>query len=345
MKILMFGRGVISVLYGWALEKAGHHVEFYVRPGRAVQYGTAVRLEILDARRSINGKRVNESWAIRMREDLPTDHDYDLILLSVQHYHFEGAAAFLGPRAGGATVLVFNNLWVEPQQAASCLPALQLAWGFPGAGGGFGPDGALRGALLGKVTFGTFLTDPSPRELAVREVFTKAGFAIVEQRDFRSFLFVHFAFNCAVETEALKAGSMALAFASGRHRRDVILNMRELVQLLAARSVDLKDQSSKLVPLRLPTWLLGPMMGLAPKLFAPVRVLLDSHSNMEELRSTCRDVLIEARHLGVNLPRLEAASAFFQNTDQQQHAGFADVEYSGPLNSRAGSKPYGAQQN
>jgi ketopantoate reductase len=38
MKILMFGQGVISVLYGWALEKAGHTVEFYVRPDRPVQY-------------------------------------------------------------------------------------------------------------------------------------------------------------------------------------------------------------------------------------------------------------------------------------------------------------------
>jgi 2-dehydropantoate 2-reductase len=311
MKILMFGRGVISVLYGWALERAGHTVEFYVRPGRAAQYGPAVRLEIVDARRSIIGKRVNESWAIHIREDLPADHDYDLILVSVQHYHFEDVATFLGPRVGGATVLVFNNLWVEPQQAASRLPAAHLAWGFPGAGGGFGSDGVLRGALLDKVSFGTFLTDPSPRELAVRALFRKAGFAIAEQRDFRSFLFVHFALDCAVETEALKAGSMARAFASGSHRRDAILNMRELVPLLAARSVNLKDQSSKLAPFRLPTWLVGPVMGLAPKLLASVRVLLDSHSNMEELRSTCRDVLTEARRLGVNLPRLEAASSLF----------------------------------
>ena len=31
MKILMFGRGVISTQYGWAFEKAGHTVEFYRR--------------------------------------------------------------------------------------------------------------------------------------------------------------------------------------------------------------------------------------------------------------------------------------------------------------------------
>jgi 2-dehydropantoate 2-reductase len=311
MKILMFGRGVISVFYGWALEKAGHTVEFYVRPGRAAQYGPSVVLDMLDARKSVFGKSVNENWTICMREDLPADHDYDLILVSVQHYHFDEVSKFLGPRSGKATVLVFNNFWAEPQQAASHLPAEQLAWGFPMAGGGFGLDGVLRGALFGKFYFGTFLTDPSPRELAVREVFTKAGFTISEQRDFRSWLFVHFAFDCAVETEALKAGSMALAFASGRHRRDLVLNMRELVPILAARSVDLKAQSSTLAPFRLPPWLIGTMMGLAPKLVRTYRVLIDSHSNIEELRSTCRDVLTEAQHIGVNLPRLEAASSLF----------------------------------
>ncbi len=311
MKILMFGRGVISVLYGWALEKAGHTVEFYVRPGRAAQYGSTVALKIIDARKSLIGKQVQESWPIRMREDLPADHDYDLIIVSVQHYHFDEAAAFLGPRTGKATVLVFNNFWTEPKQATSPFPAAQLAWGFPQAGGGFGADGVLSGAIYGKVVFGTLLTAPSPQELVVRELFSKAGFGIDEQHDFRSWLFVHFAFDCAMETEGLKAGSMAKMMASGKHRRDAILNMRELVPLLLARSVDLKNQSSFLTPIRLPTWLLGLIMGLAPKLLTPVRVMLDSHSNTEELRSTCRDVLAEARLLGVKLPRLEAASPLF----------------------------------
>jgi 2-dehydropantoate 2-reductase len=53
------------------------------------------------------------------------------------------------------------------------------------------------------------------------------------------------------------------------------------------------------------------MMGLAPKLLGSLRVLIDSHSNMEELRSTCRDVLTEARRINVSLPRLEAASSLF----------------------------------
>lgn len=94
-------------------------------------------------------------------------------------------------------MLVLSNFGAEPQQAASCLPAAQLAWGFPGAGGGFGPDGVLRGALLGKVSLGTFLITPNPRELAVRELFTRAGFGIDEQPDFRSFFIRVLCFSIA----------------------------------------------------------------------------------------------------------------------------------------------------
>ena len=112
MKILMFGRGVIAVAYGWALEQAGHKVEFYVRPGRAEEYGATIDLELVDARRRLRGRRITEKWPVRYRESLEPDHGFDLIVVSVQHYSFAEATSFLGPRAGRATVLAFNNLWV-----------------------------------------------------------------------------------------------------------------------------------------------------------------------------------------------------------------------------------------
>lgn len=65
MKILMFGRGVISSQYGWALEKAGHSIEFYVRPGRTEQYGNSVALNILDGRVGFRGKPVKKSGPLR----------------------------------------------------------------------------------------------------------------------------------------------------------------------------------------------------------------------------------------------------------------------------------------
>ncbi len=51
MRILFFGRGVISTQYAWAFEQAGHTVEFYVRKGRKETFGSHIELEMWDARR------------------------------------------------------------------------------------------------------------------------------------------------------------------------------------------------------------------------------------------------------------------------------------------------------
>ena len=68
MKILMFGRGVISAQYGWAFEKAGHTVEFYVRPGRLATVGNTLALHLLDARTKTKGVLVDERWKVQLRE-------------------------------------------------------------------------------------------------------------------------------------------------------------------------------------------------------------------------------------------------------------------------------------
>jgi len=153
VKILMFGRGVIATVYGWALQQAGHDVEFYVRPGRAATYGDAVDLDLIDMRRRVWGQRVVERWPVRYREALEPDHDFDLIVLSVPHHRLAEATAFLSPRVGQTTVLVFGNIWTEPLTAIGALPVDRIAWGFPLAGGGFGADGVLRGgaAAVGRL--------------------------------------------------------------------------------------------------------------------------------------------------------------------------------------------------
>src|SRR3954467_11751898 len=137
----MFGRGVIAVAYGWALQRAGHEIEFYVRPGRAATYGTTVDLDLLDARSRLRGRRVVEKWPVRYREALEPDHDFDLIVLSVPHHRLPEATAFLAPRIGRATVRVFGNMGPEPLAAIGALPVDRVAWGAPQAGGGFGADG------------------------------------------------------------------------------------------------------------------------------------------------------------------------------------------------------------
>ena len=155
MRILMFGRGVISTIYGRVLHAAGHDVEFYVRPGRAAEYGDEVRLDWIDGRRKPFGRRVRESFRTPLRESIDPGDGFDLIVLSVGHHRLAEAAAFLAPRLGAATVLVFGNLWEEPLTAVAPLPADRLVFGFPQAGGGFMEDGVLWGAMLPSVVIGT----------------------------------------------------------------------------------------------------------------------------------------------------------------------------------------------
>jgi 2-dehydropantoate 2-reductase len=312
MKILIFGRGVIGTLYGWALEKAGHSVEFYVRPGRVAEYGSVLPLKFYDARTELKGERIEEHWAIRMREDLPADHDYEIILVSVQHYRFDEAAAYLRHRAGKATILIFNNFWKDPQASASSLPMDQIAWGFPAAGGGFSKDGVLSGALFNRVEFGTFGANPTERELAVYDLFRKSGFKIQQHRDFREWLWVHFVLDAGILSQALQAGgSIKRVMSSTTHGRNAILNIRELLPVLQARGVDLKAHALKLAVARLPLWLGSLALLMIVKFNAPMRASVESHANPEELRRVCRDVLDEARKLGISVPRLEAAEPFF----------------------------------
>lgn len=311
MKILMFGRGVIAVAYGWTLERAGHEIEFYVRPGRAAEYGDAVDLELLDARRRLRGRRVTEKWPVRYRESLEPDHDFDLIVVSVQHYGFAEAVSFLAPRVGQATVLVFNNLWVEPRAAVDALPAGQVAWGFPGAGGGFGDDGVLRVALLPIVFFGTLGGSPTERAQAVRTVFRQAGFKIRETTDFRGWLSIHFIQNAGLHSQSLRLGSLAVLAGRPHDVREAILATRELLPLAEAHGVDLRRHRSDVLPFTAPVWLTAPVLAWLFGHFPPTRTVMEAHANPEELRAVCRDTLAEARRLGVSAPRLEAAEPYF----------------------------------
>ncbi|WP_223654145.1 ketopantoate reductase family protein [Hymenobacter psoromatis] len=312
MKILLFGRGVITSQYGWALEQAGHTVEFYVRPGRAAHFGPTLTLDLLDARAKSSGVRVAQPWPIRLREDLPGDHDYELIVLSVPHYQFSEAATFLAPKVGNATVLVFNNFWQEPQQAASALPAGQLAWGFPQAGGSITAKGELVGALFNKVHFGTFGTVPTAREVVVRELFRHSGFTLEEHADFRGWLWLHFAIITGFYAQALAGGAVAQVMTSPTQGKAAVRHIQELLRVVAARGVNMSNNASESFLYRLPPWLASLALRALLKISPPFKAAFAGPIAVAEAKSCCVEVLAEARRLHISVPRLEAAKRVFE---------------------------------
>ncbi|WP_379129701.1 ketopantoate reductase family protein [Paenibacillus sp. sgz500958] len=315
MKILIFGRGVIATQYAWALEKAGNTVEFYVRPGRVAQYGPLVNLEIIDARK----KRtlVKEPWPITMREELDVNHDYDLIIVSVNHDQLDGVMNFLAPRVSTATVLMFNNVWVEPSDAVAQLPNEQVVWGFPGAGGIYSTANTLNGGFMKSIFMG-FVGDTSvtKRYQNVRELFINAGFTISEKKDMRSWLWVHFALNVGLATQALQAGGFDRVFDSKAHLKHMMLLLRETLPLIRAKGG--KVGFAATLALHLPAGLLGWVMQKVMAKGNLARDIMAEAGTSENLNRAAtsifpKDALADARRLGVPLPRLTGMESEYLN--------------------------------
>lgn len=308
MKILMFGRGVITTLYGWALEGAGHTVDFYVRPGRAAGLGSIVQLDIYDLRiKETAAQHIKANWAVKLREDLPEKHDYDLIIVSVTHYRFEGVASFLEKRAGNATILILNNFWDEPLAEAKKLPQNQLAWGFPAAGGGFQNDDKLYGALFPKMEFGTFGNEPSKREIAVRKLFSEAGFKFEEHKNFREWLWVHFAISAAVTAEQFRSGGSRMDIYENKNgsMEEAVRAIREIMPVLSARGININEHPEL-------TFFNQPEPEVASAIVKLIsgrafKAAIEGHANPEELLHMFDDVLAEGTRLGIALPRFESA--------------------------------------
>jgi 2-dehydropantoate 2-reductase len=306
MNILLFGRGVISTLYGWTFEKAGHNVAFYVRPGRSAECGSHVHLDILDGRRGAQRKHVDEDWAIRMVEELPTDHSYDLILVSVQEWMFAEVAKLLESRTGRATILILSNFWRDPEEATRGLPKNQVAWGFPLAGGAFHSN-MLRGAIYASVVFGTFSASLTAGEVESRKLFRDCGFKISEKANFRDWLWIHFATNAGVLSQAVHAGSMESVMGSFGEAREAALTLREILPVLRARGLNLQQNFMELAPFRIPSYLFAGGMVAAFSFSKSLQAVVGMGDHKEELRRTVMSVLQEAAELGIETPRLRRA--------------------------------------
>ncbi|MFF2050527.1 ketopantoate reductase family protein [Leifsonia sp. NPDC058194] len=305
----MFGRGVIATIYGQALQAAGHDVEYFVRPGRVVEYGSEVRMDVLDARRAPLGRRVQQTAPTRLRDDLDPSDAYDLVVLSVGHHRLVDAAAFLAPRLGDATLLVFGNVWEEPLSAIAPIPAEQVVFGFPQGGGGFTDDGVLHGALLRPVIVGTAGSAPSPRELAVQGAFRSAGFSIREEKDMRGWLLLHFAADAGMHAQGRVHGGLAAMIGDRTAFRDALLTAQELLPVVEARGVDLRRHRRATLPFRRP----GPVAAVMAWTTAHIPIANESlamHTDPDaaEPRAVLRDAIDAARRLGVQVPRLKGAA-------------------------------------
>ncbi|MNZ90647.1 2-dehydropantoate 2-reductase [compost metagenome] len=306
MRILFFGRGLISTQYAWAFEQAGHTVEFYVRKGRKETFGSRIELEMWDARRG--KKLIKESWNVKLHEEILPN--YDLIIMSVNTEQLPEAAQFLSTAAGNTPVLIFNNIWQGLKSSIVQLSMNNVVFGFPGAGGGIA-DNRLRGGFMKMV----FLEKPRAGtehiNQLVKKCFESAHFKISWVKDMQNWLWNHFAMNAAMEAEVLKRGSFSALMNHKDSFANVGLNMREMIPVLKARGA--KHDVISLMLTKIPPALLGTLFnkvifakGSLPRLFMEY--------NNSKAGFAVLEVVREAKKAGLPLPRLSKAF---------EHSGYA----------------------
>jgi 2-dehydropantoate 2-reductase len=304
MRILFFGRGVISTQYAWAFEQAGHTVEFYVRKGRKETFGSSIELEMWDARRG--KKLIKESWNIKLHEEILPK--YDLIIVSVNTEQLPDAAQFLLTAAGNTPVLIFNNVWQDLKSSIAPLSMNNVVFGFPGAGGGIA-DNRFRGGFLKMVFLEKPRTGTEPINNKIKELFESAHFKISWVKDMQNWLWNHFAMNAAMEAEVLKRGSFPALMNHSDSFANVGKHMREMIPVLKARRAKLDTISLLLT--KIPPALLGILF--TKVIFAKGSLLrLFMEYNNSKAGFAVLEVVREAKKTGIPLPRLTAA---LENTE------------------------------
>lgn len=231
--------------------------------------------------------------------------------MSVNSHQIRDVVSYLAPRVGNATVLFFNNFWVDPIDAIFPIPLNQVVWGFPGAGGGFDKDGTLKGGFMKSVFFGTFGTALSERDIKIRKLFVNTGFKISEQKDFRSWLWNHYALNAAMESAMIKVGGFKEMFDSPESLASIGVNIREMITLLKVRGskIDISTRIFANTPSRVLGFVLKNIVFKEGSLIN--KMMID---NTSKIGYSYRDVLLEARKLNVSMPNLEATKHFFDKS-------------------------------
>lgn len=301
MRILFFGRGVITTQYAWALEKAGHTVAFYVRKGRKETFGDDIALEMWDAR--IGKQLIKENWNVTLHEEIGSD--YDLIIASVNTEQLPSAAQLLSTAAGNTPILIFNNLWQDLQSAISPLSMNQVVFGFPAAGGGIA-DNTLRGGFMKMIFLEKPRAGTEQINNQIKELFESARFKINGIQDMQSWLWNHFAMNAAMEAEVLRCGSFPAIMDHRDSFANVGKHMREMLPVLKARGA--KMDAITLLLTKIPPALLGPLFNKVIFAKGSLARLFMEYNN-SKAGFAVSEVVREAKKMGIPLPRLSAVLA------------------------------------
>jgi 2-dehydropantoate 2-reductase len=302
MKVLIVGRGVVGTIYGWALSQAGADVTHVVRKEQPV----TVALDLLDLRPGYP-KNARAAYVPKTVGQIRPADGFDLAIVATKHYQAAQAIRQYLPGASRATFLLFTANWDGTAEIDRLLPRSSVLWGYAGSSGGADAQGIFIVTVNPSVRFGMLEGSDPEKFKAVTDLFQRAGFSLDIKPNIVEWLWVHHAINAGGIGTALWAGGIAEAARSFKTLRMGVLAIREALDVVAARGVDLQRYPDAKNLLNTPAWLAGLAAIYGIRFTEKGRRLLGaSHfaNSPEEMKRYYFDVLGTGEKLGVTMPHL-----------------------------------------
>jgi 2-dehydropantoate 2-reductase len=305
MKVLIIGRGVVGTIYGWALSQAGIDVTHVVR---RQGLSSTESMDLLDLRPGFP-KHIRVDYAPKTVGQIGLSDGFDLVIVATKHYQAAEAVSQYLPGAPRATFLLFTANWDGTAEIDRLLPRSSLLWGYAAASGGPDAQGVLIATVNPAVRFGMLEGSDPEKFKTVTELFQRAGFTLDIKPNIIEWLWVHHAINAGGIGICLWAGGIAEATRSFTTLRLGTLGIREALEVVAARGMDLEPYPEARSVLHTPVWLASLAVIYVIRFTEKGRCLLRgshfSHSP-EEMKRYYFDVLNTGESLGVATPHLSA---------------------------------------
>ena len=307
MKILMVGAGIIGSIYGWAFAEAGHEVTHLVRPGRAAQFASGIEIDMYDVRKGYKRDFLGH-YPIKATESVLPDARFDLVVVPIKHYHLVETLEQLVPQTGNADYWLLTQNWDGVEAINAILPPARYVYGDAKAGGKF--EGHTLIATIASVDIGQVDSRHDASLEKVVRLCESAQIGVTVQENILHYLWVQYAVTGGLWPALVKGGSLAGALANRQIGEQAFRAVRECLEIVTKRGVDLKKYpETKMYMNSSPVGLW--IASIAIKFMFKHNKLVQRSSahglaDAEEVKAFYYDLLNTGRQLGVDMPAMSA---------------------------------------
>ncbi|MCL1964406.1 MAG: NAD(P)-binding domain-containing protein [Firmicutes bacterium] len=307
MNFLVVGLGVIGTTYAYALQKAGHTVEHFVRESKRETIGAALKVNLLDGRENPKGVEKKDAYPIKLARP---GGSYDFIMVSLSMGKVEAAIQDLSENNIKGTVVLLCGTWESKESIHTIMGAYPYILGYPIAGGKI-DEKTLHCVLFDSIMLESKENASIPNYSALIQAFHDAKIKVECPYDMLEWIWIHMAINAAVistgatyaaDFRDMEQGAEAL-MNSAKALSEAVLVIRETIKIVEARGVDLKKYKKELMPYKIPSKIAGVVM---KRMFANnvlTRKIMTLHGNGYDLIYICKTFYDAGHQLNVKAPR------------------------------------------